>query len=168
MNANCTIGKAAIANERQFTVAKFEAHAAAADQLDSNDEKTPFLGLVGEVGSLVSALKKKRRDTDGFLGYHATVVEELGDVLWYISTVARRGGCSLSETVARVVGGGRQPETVTFEGLASTEVTVELPAFDVALLRLAGEAGDLSKRFVEGAYVKNVDALRGDLVKLTR
>ena len=35
-------------------------------------------------------------------------------------------------------------------------------------LRLAGEAGDLAKRFAEGAYRHNVDALRGDLVKLLR
>jgi hypothetical protein len=36
------------------------------------------------------------------------------------------------------------------------------------LLRLASEAGDLAKRFVEGAYRDNVLALRGDLVKLLR
>jgi len=40
--------------------------------------------------------------------------------------------------------------------------------FEVSLLRLAGEAGDLAKRFAEGAYQHNVDALRGDLVKLLR
>jgi MazG C-terminal domain len=36
------------------------------------------------------------------------------------------------------------------------------------LLRLASEAGDLAKRFAEGAYKQNVNALRGDLVKLLR
>ena len=38
----------------------------------------------------------------------------------------------------------------------------------LALLNLAGEAGDLAKRFAENAYRKNVDALRGDLLKLIR
>jgi hypothetical protein len=66
-----------MAKNRRITVAEFEAQAAAADQLDPSDSETPLLGLVGEVGSLVSALKKKRRDTDGFFGYHEAVVEEL-------------------------------------------------------------------------------------------
>lgn len=39
----------------------FERSAAASDRLGS-DMDTVILGLVGEVGSLVSALKKKRRD----------------------------------------------------------------------------------------------------------
>ncbi len=65
---------------------------------------TALLGLVGEVGSLVSALKKKRRDTDGFLGYDDAVLEELGDVLWYVSAVARRGGTSLADALARAAG----------------------------------------------------------------
>lgn len=74
---------------RQVTVAEFEAHSRETDQLEAQDRGTAILGLVGEVGSLLSALKKKRRDTDGFFGYHEAVVEELGDVLWYISAVAR-------------------------------------------------------------------------------
>src|SRR5437868_6218423 len=86
----------------QLSVAEFERFAIASDQL-GNDMDTALLGLVGEVGSLVSALKKKRRDTDGFLGYREAVLEELGDTLWYVSAVARRGGTSLSEAVRRAI-----------------------------------------------------------------
>src|SRR5260370_32830741 len=86
-----------MAKKRRVTVAEFEAQAAATDQLNPDDSETPLLGLVGEVGSLVSALKKKRRDTDAFFGYHEAVVEELGDVLWYISRVAWHGGTPLAE-----------------------------------------------------------------------
>jgi NTP pyrophosphatase (non-canonical NTP hydrolase) len=157
-----------MAEKRRLTVAEFEAHAAATDQLDSKDQETSLLGLVGEVGSLVSALKKKRRDTDGFFGYHEAVVEELGDVLWYISAVTRRGGTSLVETVARAVGSGRARETLTFDDLAAAQDAAGPKALELSLLRLAGEAGDLAKRFAESTYHDNVDALRGDLVKLVR
>ncbi|HMA73103.1 MAG TPA: nucleoside triphosphate pyrophosphohydrolase family protein [Xanthobacteraceae bacterium] len=161
-------GRAVIAEQQRLTIAQFEAHSAATDQLDRDDDETPLLGLVGEVGSLVSALKKKRRDTDGFFGYHEAVVEELGDVLWYISAIARRGGTSLVEIVARVVGTGPAGKILTFDDLAAPQEVLESEAFELSLLRLAGEAGDLAKRFVEGAYRDNVDALRGDLVKLAR
>jgi NTP pyrophosphatase (non-canonical NTP hydrolase) len=157
-----------MAEKRRVTVAEFEAQAAAADQLDPSDSETALLGLVGEIGSLVTALKKKRRDTDGFFGYHEAVVEELGDVLWYISAVARRGGTSLVETADRIAGGGGLAAPLVFEDLAPPETGADEKTFEVSLLRLAGEAGDLAKRFAEGAYRNNVDALRGDLVKLLR
>ena len=128
---------------------------------------TAILGLVGEVGSLVSALKKKRRDTDGFLGYHEAVLEELGDVLWYVSAVARRGGTSLSDVLARSTNPSQEASSVTLGMLAPTRGLDE-GAFERALLELAGEAGDLAKRFIGSAYRDNVDALRGDLVKFLR
>src|SRR5690242_10534138 len=44
-----------------------------------------LLGLFGEVGSLLSELKKKQRDEDSYIAYHDSVIEELGDVLWYFA-----------------------------------------------------------------------------------
>jgi NTP pyrophosphatase (non-canonical NTP hydrolase) len=58
-----------------------------ADRLDF-----PLLGLFGEIGSLLSELKKKQRDTVSYFGYEESVVEELGDVLWYFSNLATRAG----------------------------------------------------------------------------
>ena len=92
---------------RRLSAAEFERNAIVTDKLEKKME-TALLGLVGEVGSLVSALKKKRRDTDGFLGYHDAVLEELGDVLWYVSAVARRGGTTLEDVfVLAVANSGR-------------------------------------------------------------
>src|SRR5205823_8240838 len=70
------------------------------------------------------------------------------------------------ETFARIalVGEG----ALTFAGLSPSSVIADQRAFELSLLRLAGEGGDLVKRFAEGAYRNNVDALRGDLVKLLR
>jgi NTP pyrophosphatase (non-canonical NTP hydrolase) len=149
-----------------LTVAVYEARAVAADQLDAHID-TPVLGLVGEVGSLVSALKKQRRDEDGFFGYHPTVVEELGDVLGYISAIARRGGSSLVEVIGRAAAEAHDPEALRFADLGAGR-TIASETFEAALLELAGEAGDLAKRFAVGAYRDNTDALRGDLIKFVR
>jgi NTP pyrophosphatase (non-canonical NTP hydrolase) len=153
---------------RRLLVAEFERFATASDRL-GNDMNTALLGLVGEVGSLVSALKKKRRDTDGFLGYHDAVLEELGDVLWYVSAVARRGGTSLADAVVRATNAIQHAADVTLGELAPQSADgLDERAFERALLELAGEGGDLAKRFVGAAYCDNVDALRGDLVKFLR
>jgi NTP pyrophosphatase (non-canonical NTP hydrolase) len=154
--------------DRRLSAKEYERFAAASDRLTA-DMDTALLGLVGEVGSLVSALKKKRRDTDGFLGYHEAVLEELGDVLWYVSAVARRGGTSLLDVVARAAGATQGQTDVALDQLApSPGGSIDERAFERALLELAGEAGDLAKRFVGAAYRDNVDALRGDLVKFLR
>ena len=154
--------------DRRLSAAEFERFAAASDRL-GNDMDTALLGLVGEVGSLVSALKKKRRDTDGFLGYHDAVLEELGDVLWYVSAVARRGRTSLAEALSRAANRASDAASITLGELARSSTTrSDESAFERALLELAGEAGDLAKRFVGAAYRDNVDALRGDLVNFLR
>lgn len=48
----------------------------------------PFLGLIGEAGSVISELKKNLRDGTSYTNYKNKLKEELGDVLWYISTIA--------------------------------------------------------------------------------
>ena len=67
----------------------------------------PFilLGLFGETGSLLSELKKKKRDRDSYTGYRDSVVEELGDVLWYLSNAAHRAGIELSSIAEKAVAG---------------------------------------------------------------
>jgi NTP pyrophosphatase (non-canonical NTP hydrolase) len=151
----------------QLTLAAFEAHVAATNKLDPADAETPLLGLVGEVGSLVSALKKKRRDADAYFGYHDVVIEELGDVLWYLTAVAQIGGTTLSETASRMIGWTRDSQ-LSFDDLGSDHDGAGDKAFEFSLLKLAGEAGDLAKRSADGTHRDNVAALQGDLIKLFR
>ncbi|MEY3443821.1 MAG: hypothetical protein RLZZ519_2102, partial [Bacteroidota bacterium] len=56
-----------------------------------------FLGIIGEVGSVVTQLKRKLRDGESYVAYKENLREELGDVLWYISTIAHQAGLSLEE-----------------------------------------------------------------------
>lgn len=153
--------------EDGLTLTAFEAHVTATNNLDPNDTETPLLGLVGEVGSLVSALKKKRRDADAYFGYHQAVVEELGDVLWYLTAVAKIGGTTLSETAARMLTRATDSE-IYFGDLIDGPDGIGEKAFESSLLKLAGEAGDLAKRSADGTHRNNVAALQGDLIKLLR
>ncbi len=56
-----------------------------------------FLGLAGEAGSVLTTLKKKLRDGEGYGSFKNKLTEELGDVLWYISSIASHNGISLEE-----------------------------------------------------------------------
>jgi NTP pyrophosphatase (non-canonical NTP hydrolase) len=154
--------------ERQpLRVSDFDARVWQTDEMGPEPD-TAFLGLFGEIGSLVSALKKRRRDRDAYFGYERAVLEEVGDVLWYASAFARRGGTSLAEVASRAIGDRTPPNRVSLGEIAPPPKPFDEPSIERALLDLAGEAGDIAHRFKNGAYKDNPDALRGDLVKLLR
>ena len=57
------------------------------------------LGLVGEAGEIAQKLKKVLRDKGGVLDFYAKreIMEEIGDVLWYISMIATELDFTLEE-----------------------------------------------------------------------
>ena len=154
-----------------LTVSDYSRRAAATDQR-SGARALGFsmLGLFGEVGSLLSEAKKKQRDATSYLGYAEAVAEELGDVLWYLSAVARRSRLSLADiAAAAAVDGTWSPgtnETLTFHSLQPEHMPLaKAPtvAFEDTLLALAGEVGMLVNDFRPGAGGRAVD-LRERLV----
>jgi NTP pyrophosphatase (non-canonical NTP hydrolase) len=80
---------------------KYQEEAAITIQKNNGDEKlseiVPFLGIIGEIGSVVSQLKIKIRDGKSYVAYKKKLAEELGDVLWYLSAIATENGLTLEE-----------------------------------------------------------------------
>lgn len=61
------------------------------------------LGLTGEAGELANKIKKTIRD--GISGpSHSELVQELGDVLWYVAAVADNLGYDLETIAAKNLG----------------------------------------------------------------
>lgn len=58
-----------------------------------------LLGLAGEAGSVASEYKKRLRDGSAHARWKPRMAEELGDVLWYLSAIAREIGLDL-ESIA--------------------------------------------------------------------
>jgi len=56
-----------------------------------------ILGAIGEVGTLASVIKKHQRDGESYASFNINFIEELGDILWYVMTVASRLGISFNE-----------------------------------------------------------------------
>ena len=69
----------------------------------SADLMAQILGLVGESGEVMEKFKKLIRDRQGKItdADRAEIIKELGDVLWYVNSVAHLLGSSLEE-VARL------------------------------------------------------------------
>ena len=122
----------------------------------------PLLGLFGEVGTLLSALKKKQRDKDSYVGYSEAVLEEFGDVLWYFSNVASRASLSIGDLAQQA-----------FEDLPNSNGhehdrtrSDDSPEFEAAIIALAGKAGLLLNEFSAGKIANNRDLLSAHLATI--
>jgi NTP pyrophosphatase (non-canonical NTP hydrolase) len=160
-----------------LTIESYAAQALMTDQRSHSGSLTfPLLGLFGETGSLLSELKKKQRDRTSYIGYAGAVVEELGDVLWYLTAVAARGGLALSGIVAGLDRGDSEWQRTGDTTLAFSSLQPEImqrsaeptAAFEKTLLQLAGEVGLLVIDQQAGRLTDNQSALAGRLIAITR
>ncbi len=68
---------------------------------DKLSEIVPFLGIIGEIGSVVTQLKIKFRDGNAYVAFKEKLGEELGDVLWYLATIATQNDLKLEEVAEK-------------------------------------------------------------------
>jgi len=154
----------------------YQAQALKADKSPDPSLAFPLLGLFGETGSLLSVVKKKQRDRAAYLGYAPHVVEELGDVLWYFTIVATRGGVALSEIANNLhrdysdwsARGGRNLRFRSLQSRRSAAKDKPTRKFENTLLDLAGEIGTILSDHQAGRLRGNQDVLRGRLVAVLR
>ena len=159
-----------------LTVAQYQQLAHATDRTAEKtpqDLHFPLLGLFGETGSLLSELKKKQRDADSYIGYGPSVVEELGDVLWYFATLATRADIELSALASRIATdlADSEPPDITFATLQPT-LTVTGPAkpaaFETTLICLAAEVGKLVADFSAGRIAIGSELLSDHMESIFR
>lgn len=163
-----------------LSVREYQRQARRTDQLAEVEPELsfPLLGVFGETGSLLSEVKKKQRDPISYVGYSASVLEEFGDVLWYIGAVASRGGLPLEDLASSVNGDDAlflngDHGDLTFEELQGEPSAVERsdqpsPRFERTLIRLSAEVGLLMVDFDAGRLEQNRWALAGRLVSVLR
>ncbi len=160
-----------------LTIGDYARQALTTDQgSDGGSLAFPLLGLFGETGSLLSEVKKKQRDRASYLGYASAVVEELDDVLWYLSTVAARGGITLGDVFAKATPiphskANSSGEVLSFAALQPeimTRAAEPSAAFEHTLLKLAGDVGLLMIDQEAGRLVDGPSPLVERLAAVTR
>lgn len=113
---------------------KYQEQAKLTDQRKNNTDEInrliPLLGMIGEVGSVASEHKKRLRDKQSYLTFKDKFKKELGDVLWYISTLASDMDITLEDVALTNLGWTKerwdklknfQPEELFDDGFPETE-----------------------------------------------
>lgn len=118
-------------------------------------ELRPVLfGLFGEVGSVMAASKKYHREKEVYGGFHSAVVEEFGDVLWYLVAIGRRLQIDIDSIFMDVLKSGDYQASILVSDLSGWPLAIAnrvfpQPSLDPALLKL-GEAAASLLRIEEG------------------
>ena len=136
------------------------------DRFSIEDINPIRLGLYGEVGSIMAASKKYRRETKAYPTYKDAVEEELGDALWYFSALCKRANIDLAgvfdaashEIGPIILSANEQENAQTPQFIASTQVE----SLDLALIELGSKAAHLLKTKTDS------DNIRDELVQFAR
>ena len=161
----------------RLTLNKYQKRALLADRNPDSSLVLPLLGLFGEAGSLLSVAKKKQRDKISYLGYEPHVIEEFGDVLWYLAIVAERGGVALADIGFNLNRGyadwqdeyGGDVDFRRLQALPSSVPRSEpTPQIETTLLDLAAVIGSVVADHQAGKLTDNRAALKGALIAVLR
>jgi NTP pyrophosphatase (non-canonical NTP hydrolase) len=162
-----------VAGDGAVSLAGYQRAVRQTDRLPPDALSTPILGLFGEIGSLLAVIKKKRRDTVAYTTYDEAILEELGDVLWYLTCIVSRAGLDLSvlsQRVFRSIGDWDevQPQFGTWGDVQRGRPPGNSDELSLCMSELAELAGELVGDLRRGKLEGNRDILSGDLVALLR
>src|SRR6266849_1716391 len=115
--------------------------AEATDRFSSTEIRPILLGLYGEIGSVMAAVKKHKREQAAFIGYRQAVEEEFGDALWYFTAVCRRLGWSVDAVFSETTRNGKYASAIAASDLPVGTVSqissvTSMPQLDEVLLSL--------------------------------
>ena len=69
------------------------------DWATAKGRQVAVLGVLGELGSLATVMKKQIRDGSVYTGVRDDLIEECGDVIWYLAAIATHYGLDLGRAV---------------------------------------------------------------------
>lgn len=145
---------------------EYEREIVKTDRFSIEEIKPILLGLYGEVGSIMAASKKYRREKNAYPTYKEAVEEEFGDAFWYFSALCRRLNIDLVDAFEEVSSqAGIKIITVNDQEYSPVSLSIvpsEVDNLDSALMDLGCMAAQLLR------IEKERPDVREDLINFAR
>lgn len=163
---------------------EYEAKARQTDRFQDDDITPILLGLYGEVGSVMSATKKYRREKKAYIGYKEAVEEEFGDALWYFTAICKRlkhniseiffaalNECDVKMLSASVKEDAPLSQTISPSEIESLDIVlIELGVATANLLQLHESPERSKELLVQFArlYIQSIHSIKLSFAKIAR
>lgn len=154
----------------------YEEQARQTDRFPHDDVTPILLGLYGEVGSIMSATKKYRREKKAYIGYKDAVEEEFGDALWYFTAICKRFNHNITDIFSAALNGQNitslsasvNENALLLQVMLPNEiesldnVLIDLGAMTAKLLQLNKSAEGNTELLVQFArlYIKSIQTIK--------
>ncbi|WP_437629046.1 nucleoside triphosphate pyrophosphohydrolase family protein [Achromobacter xylosoxidans] len=135
--------------EGSLLLSDYASEIAATDVLSPTDFNPVLQGLYGEVGGIMSTVKKHVREKSAYPGFRRAAEEEFGDTLWYLAAICRRMQAPLEDIFAEAANHGNfknigAASDIAEGAFAYIAMPVAAPAsLDITLVRLGQAAAAL-------------------------
>lgn len=135
--------------EGSLLLSDYAAEIAATDVLNPSDFNPVLQGLYGEVGGIMTTVKKHVREKSAFPGFKKAAEEEFGDTLWYLAAICRRLNFPLDEIFGEAANHGNFKNVGAASDIAEgamAYIAVPIAAtasLDTTLVRLGQSAAAL-------------------------
>ncbi|MBL4742394.1 MAG: pyrophosphatase [Idiomarina sp.] len=170
--------------EGLLPLSEYEDLARQTDRFPDDDLVPILLGLYGEIGSVMSATKKYRREKKAYIGYKDAVEEEFGDALWYFTAICKRFKHNISDIFSSAfnandfstLSAGIDENSPLSQTISSSQVDsldntlIELGCITAELLKLKKNSENSRELLVKFArlYIQSIQTVRLSFASIAR
>lgn len=132
------------------------------DRFKKEELQPILMGLFGEVGSVLSNYKKRRREKEAYKEYHyLSDLEEFGDVMWYFSAICRRFDIEIDSIFSDILSSSDQKNFLAagrdpLWPITSLNKVTSDASLDPALLDLGETAANLLRVDLTDTHAKRL------------
>lgn len=128
----------------------YQGHVLSTTKLKNDILSYALLGVFGEVGSVMEAVKKREREGSSYLTFESDVLEELGDAFWYYTLAASQLSLEIELIARDIISESDFGENVwatagVSSPLAIVHTYTEKSSLLAEAIALGSAAGDLLK-----------------------
>lgn len=142
-------------NSSEITIADYLEFIHDTDRLPIDDLTPVLQGLFGEVGGLMTAVKKLKREPNSFTGFDSVIIEELGDAFWYLCCLSTRLDINIEEVFLKLAKESQKKPNIHLVSGNSPLAIIYHPDinddFDAILVKL----GQLTGNFLSSDFVRD-------------